>query len=137
MGAVFVKLIFLISIFGVCSFIINKFIREWLNVEKKKIFSDNFVNDTHRKIERIIGITFICFVFIGVLINISREPLKPIWFLETQFLLFAFIIVLQIVRIIMGKRYAENKNDYIFSAIQLVAISIFILLAYFLVLKDL
>ncbi|MEG0440648.1 MAG: DUF4181 domain-containing protein, partial [Solibacillus sp.] len=63
-------------------------------------------------------------------ININRDSLTPIWFLETHILLFAFITVSEIVRIIMEKRYAENKNDYIFSAIQLVLILIFLLLLF-------
>lgn len=127
MGEVFAKLILMLSIYGLCLFLINKFSRKWLNVEKKKLFSYNHVNDKHKKIDWIIRITFVFFLFIGFFINVNRDSLKHIWFLETHILLFVFIIVSEIVRIIMEKRYAENKNDYIFSAIQLVVISIFLL----------
>ena len=136
-GGVFVKLILLIFIYVVCALLVNKFTSKWLKVEKKKIFSYKHVNDKHKKIDVIIRITFIIFLFTGLFINISREPLKPIWFLEPHIIIFALIIVTEIVTIIMEKKYAENKNDYIFSVIQLVVISIFILLASFLVLKDL
>ncbi|MEG0386620.1 MAG: DUF4181 domain-containing protein, partial [Solibacillus sp.] len=90
--------------------------RKRLNVERKKIFSYNHINDKHKKIDWIIRITFTFFMIIGFFININRDSLTPIWFLETHILLFAFITVSEIVRIIMEKRYAENKNDYIFSA---------------------
>ena len=137
MVGVIVKLFLLIFICVVCVLLVSKFTSRWLNVEKKKIFSYNHVNDTHKKIDRIIRITFIIFLFIGLFINFGRDPLRPIWFLEPHIMIFALIMVTEIVTIIMEKRYAENKNDYIFSTIQLVVVSIFILLAYFLVLKDL
>nr|WP_255731303.1 DUF4181 domain-containing protein [Solibacillus sp. MA9] len=115
------------SIFGLFLFLINKFLRKWLNVKKKKLFSYNHVNDKHKKIDWTIRIIFIFFLFISFFINVNRDPLEHIWFLETHILMFVFIIVSEIVRVIMEKRYAENKNDYIFSAIQLVVISIFLL----------
>lgn len=127
MGGVLVKVILVLVIYGVCISLINKFTRKLLNVEKKKLFSYNHINDKHKKIDWIIRITFTFFIIIGFFINVNRDSLKPIWFLETHNLLFAFIIVSEIVRIIMEKRYAENKNDYIFSAIQLVVILIFLL----------
>ncbi|WP_233549493.1 DUF4181 domain-containing protein [Lysinibacillus yapensis] len=127
MGDFLAKLILMLSIFGLFLFLINKFLRKWLNVEKKKLFSYNHVNDKHKKIDWTIRIIFIFFLFISLFININRDPLKRIWFLETHILLFVFIIVSETVRVIMEKRYAENKNDYIFSAIQLVIISIFLL----------
>lgn len=127
MGEVFAKIILMLFIYGLFIFLINKSSRKWLNVEKKKFFSYNHVNDKHKKIAWIIRITFIFFLFIGFLINVNRDPLKHIWFLETHILLLVFLIVSEIARIMMEKRYAENKNDYIFSAIQLVAISIFLL----------
>ena len=127
MWGIFEKLILVLSIYGVCLFLVNKFTRKRLNVEKKKLFSYNHINDKHKKIDWIIRITFIFFLIIGFVININRDSLKPIWFLETHILLFAFISVSEIVRIIMEKRYAENKNDYIFSSIQLVVVLIFLL----------
>lgn len=124
---VFAKLILVLSTFGLFLFLINKFLRKWLNVEKKKLFSYDYVNDKHKKIDWTIRIIFIFFLSISVFINVNREPLKHIWFLETHILLFVVIIVTEIVRVIMEKRYADNKNDYIFSTIQLIVISIFLL----------
>ena len=125
--SVFVKLILLLSIFGLFLFFFNKVLRKWLNVEKKKLFSYGHVNDKHKKIDWTIRIIFIVFLFIGFFTNVKREPLEHIWFLETHILLFVFIIASESARVIMEKRYAENRNDYIFSTIQLVIISIFLL----------
>lgn len=57
--------------------------------------------------------------------NVNGDPLEHIW--DTPILLFVFLIISETARIIMEKRYAENRNDYIFSTIQLVIISIFLL----------
>ncbi|MFB7640460.1 DUF4181 domain-containing protein [Peribacillus butanolivorans] len=127
MESVFVKLILVLSIFGLFLFFINKVLRKWLNVEKKKLFSYGHVNDKHKKIDWTTRIIFIVFLFIGFFTNVKRDPLEHIWFLETHILLFVFIIASETARVIMEKRYAENRNDYIFSTIQLVIILIFLL----------
>lgn len=136
MGEAFAKLILIVFIYGLFLFLINKFPRKWLNVKKKNLFSSNYVNDKHKKIDWIIKITFISLLFIGVFINVNRDSLNTHSSLETYILMTAFIIVSEIVRIVMEKRYAENKNDYILSAIYLVAGLTFFLSVFFLVLKD-
>ncbi|MFS0783090.1 DUF4181 domain-containing protein [Bacillus sp. 1P06AnD] len=127
MESVFVNLILILSIFGLFLFFINKALRKWLNVEKKKLFSYGHVNDKHKKIDWTIRIIFIVLLCIGFFTNVERAPLEHIWFLETHILLFVFIFASETARIIMEKRYAENRNDYIFSAIQLVVVLVFIL----------
>lgn len=136
MGEAFAKLILIVFIYGLFLFLINKFPRKWLNVKKKNLFSSNYVNDKHKKIDWIIKITFISLLFIGVFINVNRDSLNTHSSLETYILMTAFISVSEIVRIVMEKRYAENKNDYILSAIYLVAGLTFFLSVFFLVLKD-
>ncbi|MGE7981529.1 DUF4181 domain-containing protein [Solibacillus sp. NPDC093137] len=127
MGNVLTNLILISSIFGLVLFFINKFLRKWLNVEKKEFFSYNHVNEQHKKIDWAIRITFIVFVLFGFFINVNRDPSKHIWFLQTHILMFGFIVVTELVRIVMEKRYAKNKNDYIFTAVQLGVISLFLL----------
>lgn len=126
-GELFAGLILMVVIYGICLFLINKFTSKWLNVKKKKLFSYDYVNDKHKKIDWIIRITFVFFLIIGAFINISRDSLNTLWSLQAAILIFASIIVTEIVRIIMEKIYSENKNDYIFTAIQLVVTSIFLL----------
>lgn len=124
---VITNLVLISSIFGLVLFLMNKFLRKRLNVKKKKFFSYNHVNEQHKKIDWVIRITFIVFVLFGFFINVREDPSKHIWFLQTHILMFCFIILTELVRIIMEKRYAENKNDYIFTAVQLVVISVFLL----------
>ncbi|MER2118892.1 MAG: DUF4181 domain-containing protein [Solibacillus sp.] len=127
MDNVITNLVLISSIFGLVLFLMNKFLRKRLNVKKKKFFSYNHVNEQHKKIDWVIRITFIVFVLFGFFINVREDPSKHIWFLQTHILMFGFIILTELVRIIMEKRYAENKNDYIFTAVQLVVISVFLL----------
>lgn len=126
-GELFARLILMVFIYGICLFLINKFTSKRLNVKKKKFFSYDYVNDKHKKIDWIIRITFVFFIIIGGFINISRDSLNTLWSLQAAILIFASIIVSEIVRIIMEKIYSENKNEYIFTAIQLVVTSIFLL----------
>ncbi|WP_342573138.1 DUF4181 domain-containing protein [Solibacillus sp. FSL K6-1781] len=127
MENVLTNLILISSIFGLVLFCINKFLRKRLNVEKKEFFSYNHVNEQHKKIDWAIRITFIVFVLFGFFINVNHDPSKHIWFLQTHILMFDFIVITELVRIVMEKRYAKNKNDYIFTAVQLGVISLFLL----------
>jgi hypothetical protein len=124
--SIFVKLILVLSIFGFFLFFVNKVLRKWLNVERKKIFTYDHVNDKHKKIDWTIRFIFIVLLFISYFTNAIRDP-EQVWFLQTHILLFVFIIATETVRVIMEKKYAENRNDHVFSAIQLAIISIFLL----------
>ncbi|MEK4024817.1 DUF4181 domain-containing protein [Sporosarcina sp. FSL W7-1283] len=124
MGSIFVKLILMISVFSLFVFFLNKILRKWLNVEKKKPFSYDHVNAKHKKIDWTIRIASTVLLLIGYSVNITRVPTERIWFLETYFILFAFMIVSETVRAVMEKRYAENGNNYIFTIIQMVVFSI-------------
>ena len=126
-GEFFVRLLLMASLYGIGLFLINKFTSTWLTVKKKKLFSNDYVNDKHKKIDRMIRISFVFFVIIVCIINISRQSLNSLGPLQIQILLSASIIASEIVRILMEKRYSENKNDYIFTAIHLAALSIFLL----------
>ncbi|MGA4518085.1 DUF4181 domain-containing protein [Solibacillus sp. FSL W7-1472] len=127
MENVLTNLILISSIFGLVLFFMNKFLRKWLNVEKKEFFSNHFVNEKHKKIDRTIRISFIVLILYVFFINVSGNPLKHIWFLQPYILLFGLVIVTELVRIVMEKRYSKNKNDYIFTSVQLVVISLFLL----------
>lgn len=127
MDNVLTSLILISAIFGLVLFFMNKFLRKWLNVEKKEFFSNHFVNEKHKKIDWTIRISFIVLILFVFFINVSGNPLQHIWFLQPYILLFGLVIVTELVRIVMEKRYAANKNDYIFTAVQLVVISLFLL----------
>jgi hypothetical protein len=74
-------------------------------------------------------------LIISLFINIERIPVEPLWYLQTHIIMFVFIIVKETARTIMEKRYAENKNDYLFTLFQLgiiVAFSLSLFLTNFL-----
>ena len=127
MDNVLTSLILISTIFGLVLFFMNKFLRKWLNVEKKEFFSNNFVNQKHKKIDWTIRITFIVVVLFGFFVNVNENPSKHIWLLQPHILMFGLIVVTELVRIVMEKRYAANKNDYIFTTVQLVVITMFLL----------
>lgn len=126
------KVFLLIALYGLLIYIFNKLTRKWLNVEKKKFFSDNHVHNNHKKIDRIIRITFLVILIISAIINIIRiqKVLEKIWFLETYVVLFIFIIVTEAARAIMEQKYAENRNDFKFTIVRLVFISTLLFLTF-------
>lgn len=58
-------------------------------------------------------------IVIGYTINMVRDPLESIWFMNTWFLFFVFIIVSELVRAVMERKYAGHANAYIFTLSQL------------------
>ncbi|WLR58989.1 DUF4181 domain-containing protein [Guptibacillus hwajinpoensis] len=126
METFFPKVIIMMTVAGVALYFINKALRKWLKVEKKQIFSYNHVNEVHKKWDWGIRISFIVLLIISFVVNIYRGFHDPIWYLQTHILLFVFIIASEAVRVIMEKKYAANKNDYIFTSIQLALILLFL-----------
>jgi Domain of unknown function (DUF4181) len=126
------KLFLLLAIYGVLISVFNMVMRKWFKVEKKKFFSYNHLNNLHKKIEWSIRIIFLVLLIVGTIINLMRinKDLEKIWFLETYILMFVFIIVTEIIRAFMERKYAANKNDYLFTIIQLVFISILLSLTF-------
>jgi hypothetical protein len=126
------NVLLLLTIYSLLIYIFNKVMRKWLKVEKKKFFSYNQVNHKHIKIDWIIRITFLLLLIISTTMNIMRmqKGLEKIWFLETYVILFIFIIVTETARALMERKYAENRNDFKFTIIQLVFISILLFLTY-------
>lgn len=122
------KVLLVLSIYFLLVFIVNKVLRFWLKVEKKTFFSYNHLNDKHKKVDWTIRFTFLFILTLGWIINFNR--IEKIWFLETYVLGFIFIIVSETVRAIMEWKYAENRNDYLFTSIQLVLITLFLITVY-------
>ncbi len=118
------KLILLLLGLSLIIYLFNKAMRKWLKVEKKKWFSYNHLNDTHMKVDWTIRISCVIALIIGFFMNVTREPSENIWYLETHFLVLPFLILSEIVRAVMEKKHAENKNDYLFTISQLVFLSI-------------
>lgn len=124
------KLILLLVMAGLLFFSFSAIMRRILKVEKKKPFLHNHVNPLHKKIDWIIRITFIVAMIIGSIIHISRKPLNSILFFEPYFLLFMFIFLTEIVRAVMEWKYADNRNAYILTVVELAFITILLLLIF-------
>jgi Domain of unknown function (DUF4181) len=126
------NILLLLTIYSLLIYIFNKVMRKWLKVEKKKFFSYSHLNHKHKKIDWIIRITFLLLLIISTTINIMRmqKGLEKIWYFETYVILFIFIIVTEMARGLMERRYSENRNDYKFTIIQLVYISILLFLTF-------
>ncbi|MGB2992993.1 MAG: DUF4181 domain-containing protein [Paenisporosarcina sp.] len=89
----------------------NAIMRKVLNVERRKFFSYNFVNDFHKKGEWILRISFII-IYIVIAAN---DAINPFFF----YAIFAFAILLSGFRAIVEKKYAKNSKDYIFTLSEL------------------
>jgi uncharacterized membrane protein len=82
-SAFWLELVFLLAIFILLVAAFNATMRKRLNVEKKKFFSYNHVNDKHRKIDWTIRIAFMGVLLIGFFVNITRDFADQLWFLQT------------------------------------------------------
>lgn len=121
------KLILLLVIIGLLFFSFSAIMRRILKVEKKKPFSHNHLNPLHKKIDWTIRITFIVAMIVGGIINISRQPLNSILFFEPYFLLFMLIFLTEVVRAVIEWKYADNRNAYILTIVELAFITILLL----------
>ncbi|WP_416150178.1 DUF4181 domain-containing protein [Salipaludibacillus sp. HK11] len=106
------KLVLLIAFILLLLVSFNIIMRKWWNVERKKFFSDNHVNEKHTKIDMTIRITGMVSILLGSVINITIDPTNLYWFLKPWFILFIFIVASQIVTAIMERKYAQNPNAY-------------------------
>lgn len=108
----------------------ERVMRKLLHLKKRKLFSYNYVNSRHKKIDWIIRGIFILAIIVGGVTNISRLPKEPIWFLEPYILLFVLIFTSEIVRAVMEWKYAEERNAYILTVLQLVLLTILLAAMY-------
>ena len=105
-------------------FVFNIIMRKWLKVEESKLFSYNHVNEQHKKIDWTIKISFIVILSLGYFYNVARDLEEKVWYFETWFILYMFIIISGVVCAIMEWKYSENRKRYIFTISQLVFILI-------------
>ncbi|WP_264740103.1 DUF4181 domain-containing protein [Cytobacillus firmus] len=125
------KLLFLITIVGGLMYFFELGLRKWLKVEKKNLFSNYHINDKHKKVDWAIRISFLVIFLIGAGINMERDPLEWLWFLEPWFLLLVLIVTTEMARAFTEWKYAENRKAFVVTICQLV----FILIVFFTVMK--
>lgn len=118
------KLIIILGVFSLLLFVFHTVMRKLLKIEKVKFFSNNYLNEEHKKIDWKIRMISIVVLLIGFIINIMRGPVDKLWFFESYFILFLSIIASESARAYMQWKYQTNRNAYIFTISQIVFICI-------------
>lgn len=117
------KLFFLLVVIALILVSFNVIMRRLLKVKKRKFFSYDHVNAKHKKIDWIIRITCIIFLLIGFILNNLNEPHR-IFFFEPWFIISIAIFISLAVQALMEWKYAEHRNDSIYTLSQLSLVTI-------------
>lgn len=97
---------------AVVIFLLNMLLRKMLGVEKRKRFSNNYVNEKHQRIDWTIRMVAVFAVVITAIFAFYSIQI---------YMMFIFVIfgaIQETVRAVMEKKYAKNPNDYLFTLIQ-------------------
>jgi uncharacterized membrane protein len=121
------KLVLIVMIMGVLLFFYNHIVRKLLKIERKKFWADHYVNETHRKIGKVLNIIFIFYLISNVFHQAEHGPNAGVWLLSPYVPPFIFLIFTETIRAFMQKKYANNKNEYLFTISQLVFSSLLLI----------
>ncbi|MYL71580.1 DUF4181 domain-containing protein [Halobacillus litoralis] len=119
-------LLIMLTIVSVLLVSFNTIIRKWLKVERKRILSYNHVNEKHKRIDWIIRIIAVISLILGYSINIMSYPANTYWFLQPWYIIIVFLVVAELGRAVMERKYAQNSNAYKVTILEMT----FILLIY-------
>lgn len=126
------KLIVLLAILSLLIFTFNSIMRRYLKVEKRKLFSYNYVNEKHKKIDRTIRIITIIAIIVFTFIGIYKYNIERLWGFVPSILVLVSIIITEMVRSFMEWKYSDNPKAYIFTLSQL----IFLVALYWITIKS-
>ncbi|SHG61538.1 DUF4181 domain-containing protein [Ornithinibacillus halophilus] len=107
-----VKIGVLLLVIILLMFFFNMIMSKWFNVKGKNFFSLNYVNEKHKKMDRIIRVLTIISLLVGFAINAKRDPGNWYWFLQPWSIIYFSVLLSQIVRGYMEKKYDSNPNAY-------------------------
>ncbi|WP_425454723.1 DUF4181 domain-containing protein [Falsibacillus pallidus] len=93
--------------------------RKILKVEKESWFSNDYVNEGHKKIDRTIRISCLVLIFVQFIIQAEYGFFNLAWYLKIPYPVILYLIVSEITKVVMEKKYAENKNKYLVTTFQL------------------
>ncbi|SNZ17095.1 protein of unknown function [Terribacillus aidingensis] len=124
------RFFFLLAIVLLLLFFFNALLRKWLQVERRKFFSYNHVNEKHKKIDWILRITTIVIILLFAPIVMVTGIDNLNLFIQPGSVLFFFIIISEIVRAVMEQKYAENPNAYKVTVSQLIFLCLLFLSLY-------
>lgn len=114
-----IRLFTVLGVLLLITFVFNTLMRKYLNVEEKKIFSPNHVNELHKKIDWILRGLFMVLIILITSIGIYRYNSEGLWGFTSPILLIVFILVSECTRAFMEWKYSTNRKAYIFTLSQL------------------
>ncbi|TWT06364.1 DUF4181 domain-containing protein [Planococcus sp. CPCC 101016] len=97
---------------GSSIYLVNILLRKIFGVERKEFFSDNRVNETHKKWDRIVNGLSAVIVFVTSFAVYEYGPAASLYLL----LITAAVGLVQVlVRAGFEKKYADNTNEYLYT----------------------
>lgn len=106
------RLLFVIAIFSLLLFAFSTVTRKWWKVKRDKILTNTYVNERHRKIDRLIRGLFIFSILVEAVLPSTRVLSERYWFLQPWSIALCFLLIAETVRAFMQYKYAENQNAY-------------------------
>lgn len=92
-----------------------------LKVEKRSFFRySHMINERHKRMDRIIRVTFILILLICFIYNVTGDPTEKVWFFGIGFVIVLSVIISEIVRAIMEWKYEENRKAYMLTISNLI-----------------
>jgi Domain of unknown function (DUF4181) len=125
-----IKFFLLLAIILLLLISFHALLRKWFRVERSKFFSYNHVNAKHKKIDWILRITTIVVILLFTPVVMMTGINNFSLIVHPSSILIIFIIVSEIVRIVMERKYAKNPNAYKVTLSQLIFLCILLLTLY-------
>lgn len=115
LGKLIIAVVLLLSVF----YLLDVLLRRYLKLEKVNFFENNYVNDKHQKIDWTLRFMLVFgYLVMAIIMSSGEKTTTTFFFIFVSYSLLN-AIVLELVRAYMQKKYAENKNEYIPTLIQL------------------
>lgn len=114
-----IRLILLIIIYLLSTYLFSYSMRRYLKIEKREGFFRKYVNSKHKKMEHVVtGIS------IAILLIIYFNDSRALSGVESSFkifyTLFTSIIVTEVIRVFMEWKYSTNRREYILTLSELI-----------------
>ena len=93
--------------------------RKYLKVEKRKVFSYNYVSEKHKKIDKTIRTISIISIIVFTFISVYKYNSEGIWRFVPSILILVSVVITELVRAFIEWKYSANPKAYIFTLSQL------------------
>jgi len=86
-------------------------IRRMMGVRQRKWFSDDYINERHRKLEWRVRMGFVVILILDAVILFATGAVEdPPWYLEIWWLVFVSVAVLDLLRAYMEYRFVDDRK---------------------------